>query len=81
MKVIINNTINIEPEQRAQIADLLAGSVSKKNHADREQIRTWIWNAGAQWGDRLDQEWKAAFAPEPTPVESPVDEDEFSDLI
>ena len=55
MKVNIYETVEVSNEQREQIARLLDGPEAKKRQATRDELKTFIWEAGSDWEAELEQ--------------------------
>jgi hypothetical protein len=49
MKVNIDETVDVSPSQRQQIAAVIDGRVKPKRDATREELKRFIWGEGTTW--------------------------------
>lgn len=74
MKVNIYETIEVSDEQRVQIARSIDPAGAKKRQATRDEIKQFVWNAGAFWADELNvDQGEPDTGPEPEATDDDID--------
>lgn len=68
MRVNIHEPIDVSDDQRVQIADILDGKVSKRQ-ASRQEIKTFVWQAGACWDLAIESQWSTAYGPSDSDID------------
>lgn len=53
MKVKVSETVEVDDEQRKQIAAVIDGGEGKKRDATREEMKDFIWAKGEHWETHL----------------------------
>lgn len=61
MKVNVYQTVEVSDEQRVQIANLVDGALKPKRQATRDEIKEFVWEAGAEWEAELADLWNTRF--------------------
>jgi hypothetical protein len=61
MKVLLNiPSLQVDDDQIVKLANILDGKISKRR-ATRNEAKDYIWQAGADWNQAIEDDWVAKF--------------------